>query len=184
MKIVWALSVAVLAFAPAWAGAAATARISDLERNVIGRADFKSASHGVVIEIHLKGLKPGPHAIFLHTTAACEPGRQFTTAGPIFSFEPDRPHGYMAKGGPRAGDLPLQYAAADGSLNASFFSSAISLGDGAKSIFDRDGVSLIVHANGDDYLSQPDGGAGARIACGSVIRTVAPGRQKSGRKHR
>ncbi|MGE8262429.1 MAG: superoxide dismutase family protein, partial [Stenotrophomonas sp.] len=30
---------------------------------------------------------------------------------------------------------------------------------------------LIVHANADDYRSQPAGNAGARIACG-VIRVV------------
>ena len=34
---------------------------------------------------------------------------------------------------------------------------------------DADGSALVIHANPDDHMSQPIGGAGARIACG-VIR--------------
>ncbi len=166
----------------AQAGAAATAKLIDLQRNVIGRADFRATTHGVLIEIEAHGLTPGPHAILLHSTAACDPATQFTSAGPVFSFDSERPHGYFAKGGPRAGDLPNQFAAADGTLHGSIATTAITLGNGAKSIFDRDGVSIIVHAKGDDYLSQPDGHAGARVACGTINRTVAPGPQK--RKHK
>lgn len=184
MKAIAALSVAALCLSPAQGGAEATAKILDLDRNVIGHADFHSTNHGVLIEVELGGLKPGPHAIFLHSTAACEPASGFTSAGPIFSFEAERPHGYLAKGGPRAGDLPTQFAAADGTLHASFVSTTLSLGNGMKSIFDRDGVSIIVHAKGDDYLSQPDGHSGARIACGTVIRTVAPGVHKQAKKQK
>lgn len=168
----------------AQAGAAATAKLMDLERNIIGRVDLRATTHGVLIEIDAKGLTPGPHAILLHSTAACDPATQFASAGPVFSFDPERPHGYFAKGGPRAGDLPNQFAAADGTLHASIATTAITLGNGAKSIFDRDGVSIVIHAKGDDYLSQPDGHAGARLACGTIIRTVAPGPQKRGKRHK
>ncbi len=175
MRIIWGLALAVGLCAQAEAGAAAEAKLFALDRSVIGHATFRATPHGVLIEIEVKGLPPGPHAIFLHSTASCDPGTRFTSAGPIFSFDGERPHGYFAKGGPRAGDLPMQFAAADGTLHASIATTAISLGDGAKSIFDRDGVSIIVHAKGDDYLSQPDGNAGARLACGTIIRTIAPG---------
>jgi superoxide dismutase, Cu-Zn family len=168
----------------AQASAAATAKLIDLQRNVVGRADFRTTPHGVLIEIEANGLTPGPHAILLHSTAACDPGTQFASAGPVFSFDNERLHGYFAKGGPRAGDLPSQFAAADGTLHASIAVTAITLGNGAKSIFDRDGVSIIVHAKGDDYLSQPDGHAGARVACGTIIRTIAPGPQKRAKKHK
>jgi Cu-Zn family superoxide dismutase len=33
---------------------------------------------------------------------------------------------------------------------------------------DADGSALIVHANQDDHVSQPIGGAGARIACAVI----------------
>jgi len=31
---------------------------------------------------------------------------------------------------------------------------------------DKDGSALVIHANPDDYKTQPIGGAGARIVCG------------------
>jgi Cu-Zn family superoxide dismutase len=34
---------------------------------------------------------------------------------------------------------------------------------------DADGAALVIHANPDDYRSQPIGGAGDRVAC-AVIR--------------
>jgi Cu-Zn family superoxide dismutase len=51
---------------------------------------------------------------------------------------------------------------------------SFSLGNGKRSIFDRDGVTVIVDARGDDYRTQPLGNAGDRIACGVIARTVGP----------
>ena len=73
-----------------------------------------------------------------------------------------------------AGDLPNQFAGADGRLRASVETGSFSLGNGKRSIFDRDGVALIVNQRADDYRTQPLGNAGDRIACGVVIRTVGP----------
>ena len=61
-------------------------------------------------------------------------------------------HGYLAEHGTHAGDLPNQFAASDGTLHATAINNAFSLGNGKKSIFDRDGASIIVHAKGDDYI--------------------------------
>ena len=73
-------------------------------------------------------------------------------------------------------------AAAEGVLRASITDTAFSLGNGKKSIFDKDGASLIIGAGADDYMTQPDGHAGARIACGVIARTVAPGSRKGGKR--
>jgi len=139
----------------------------------------------MLTEIELHGLSPRAHAIMLHTTASCDPKKSFTSAGPDLSFEPTTLHGFLVKGGPRAGDLPNQFAAGDGTLHASTITNAFTLGNGKKLIFDRDGASIIVNARGDDYTTQPDGGAGPRIACGTIIRNVAPGGRKGAprRKH-
>ena len=158
----------------------AVAKLIGLDGKPAGRASFQQTSHGVLIEIELRGLQPGAHAIMIHTTAACDPKKLFTSAGPDFSFEPAKLHGFFVKGGPRPGDLPNQFAAADGTLHASTITNALSLGNGKKSIFDRDGASIIVHANADDYTTQPDGDAGPRLVCGTIIRTVAPGTRKGG----
>jgi len=174
MKAVFILVLLAAFWIPAKAGAAASARMIDLNGKEVGRANFKAAPHGVLIELDLRGLSPGAHAVMLHAAASCDAKTGFASAGPALSFDAMRPHGYFAKGGPRTGDLPNQFAGSDGVLHASFFSTAFSLGDGKKSIFDGDGASLIVHAGPDDYVSQPEGRAGARVACGTILRTAGP----------
>ena len=183
MKTVAAIviSISLLAGGSAQAGAAAYAKLVDLDGKSAGRARLMSVSHGVLIEIEVHGLAPGAHAISLHAAGTCDASRQFTTAGASFSFDPARPHGFLAKGGPRAGDLPNQYASADGNLHAAMITSAFTLGNGVKSIFDRDGASIIVRAGADDYLSQPDGRAGARLVCGTIVRTGDTGTRRAHR---
>lgn len=162
----------------AYASAAASAKLIGTDGTGVGNANFRATPHGVLIEISAKNLTPGPHAVLIHMTASCDPKTGFASAGPVFSLDTTRAHGFFAKGGPRTGDLPVQFAAADGTLHVTLFTTAFSLGDGAKSLFDRDGASLIIHAESDDYLSQPDGRAGARVACGSIIRTMGPKEKK------
>ena len=160
----------------------AVARLIGLDGKTTGQANFQATSHGVLIEIDVRGLTPGAHAIMIHTTASCDPKKLFTSSGPDLSFEPTKLHGYV-KGGPRPGDLPNQFAGDDGRLHASMLVNAFSLGNGKKSIFDRDGASIVVHARADDYATQPDGNAGPRIACGTIMRTVGP-KARKGASHR
>lgn len=154
--------------------AKAIARLSNLEGKPVGTVQFDALGHGVLITFDLHDLAPGPHGIHLHTSANCDAKSGFTAAGPILSLVPGKRHGYLADGGPEAGDLPNQFAGADGRLHASVVTSSFTIGNGKKSIFDRDGVSVIVDSRGDDYRTQPLGNAGDRIACGVVIRTRGP----------
>ena len=146
----------------------------------VGTADFSTTPHGVLIALDLRGLPPGPHSIQIHTSGNCDRKVAFTSAGPDLSLEPDRLHGLLAPRGGRAGDLPNQFAASDGTLRASVITNTISLGNGKKSIFDADGASIIVHAKADDYITQPAGNSGDRIACGVIVRTVGPSARKGG----
>ena len=154
--------------------AKAIARLSSLEGKPVGTVDFAALGHVVLITFDLHDLPPGAHGIHLHTSANCDAKSGFTAAGPILSLAPGKKHGYLAEGGPETGDLPNQFAGADGHLHASVVTTSFSLGNGKKSIFDKDGVSVIVDQRGDDYRTQPLGNAGNRIACGVVIRTRAP----------
>ncbi|HWY65354.1 MAG TPA: superoxide dismutase family protein [Rhizomicrobium sp.] len=154
--------------------AKAIARLSSLEGKPVGTVDFAALGHGVLITFDLHDLPPGAHGIHLHTSANCDAKSGFTAAGPILSLAPGKKHGYLAEGGPETGDLPNQFAGADGHLHASVVTTSFSLGNGKKSIFDKDGVAVIVDQRGDDYRTQPLGNAGNRIACGVVIRTRAP----------
>jgi len=175
-----------LASIPPVIGAASKARavahLAARNGESAGTATFIATSHGVLIDLDVKGLTPGPHAVHIHTSGNCDPKVAFTSAGPDLSFEPTKMHGFLAPHGPHAGDLPNEFAASDGTLRASVISNAISLGNGKKSIFDRDGASIIIHAKADDYVSQPAGNAGDRVACGVIERTVAPGARKGGKR--
>lgn len=170
MRTIIILALAALANLSAAAGPTASARLIDANGKSAGEAHFRSGPHGVLIELKATGLPPGPHAVLIHENGACDAKTGFASAGAVLDFGLGRPHGYFAKGGPKPGDLPLQFAGGDGTLHASVYSTAISLGDGKRSIFGRDGVSLIIHAASDDYQTQPDGRAGARLICGTIIK--------------
>ena len=168
------LAIVVLAV-PATAKPRALAHLQGLDGKTVGTVTFQSADRGVLIEFDLSGLPPGPHGIHLHVSGNCDAKTGFTSAGPILGLGPvARKHGFFAEGGPLAGDLPNQYAGADGHLHATTWTNSFALGNGKRSIFDRDGVAVIVDQRGDDYRSQPMGESGARIACGVVIRTQGP----------
>jgi Cu-Zn family superoxide dismutase len=160
------------------AKAHAVARLVGPEGKALGNVEFSAVNHGVLIVLDLRDLPPGAHGIHLHVSGNCDAKSGFTKAGPILSLTPGKLHGMLAEGGPLTGDLPNQFAGADGRLHASVVTNGFTLGNGKKSIFDRDGVSLIVDERADDYRTQPLGNAGARIACGVVMRTVGPASRK------
>jgi Cu-Zn family superoxide dismutase len=169
------LLAALVLAAPAWAKPRAVAHLKGLDGKPLGTVTFSAVNRGVLVAFDLSGLPPGPHGIHLHAAGNCDPKTGFTSAGPVLSLGPViRRHGLQADGGPLAGDLPNQFAGADGRLRAETLANDFSLGNGKRSIFDRDGVAIIVDQRGDDYRSQPMGEAGARIACGVVIRTRGP----------
>jgi len=168
---------ALLAGGPALSAprAQAVAKLKNLDGKPVGTAVFSTLNRGaVLIVLDLTGLPPGPHGLHLHVSGNCDAQSGFTRAGPILSLQPGRRHGYLAEDGPMTGDLPNQFAGGDGRLKASIVTNAFTLGNGKRSIFDRDGVSLIVKQRADDYRTQPLGNAGTRIACGVVVRTVHP----------
>lgn len=163
---------------PACAGAVADARLIDTAGRPAGEAHLRATPHGVLIELRAEGLAPGPHAVLIHASGHCDPKTGFASAGPVFDFVLPRAHGYYAKGGPKPGDLPMQFAGADGRLHASLYTTAFSLGDGKRSLFGRSGAALVIHAAADDYASQPDGRSGARLLCGPILKNAAAGRNK------
>ena len=154
--------------------AKAIAHLASLDGKPAGTVDFAGLNHGVLVTFDLHDLAPGAHGIHLHTSGNCDAKSGFTAAGPILSLAPGKKHGFLAEGGPEAGDLPNQFAGADGRLHASVVTNSFTLGNGKKSIFDRDGVSIIIDQRGDDYRTQPLGNAGNRIACGVIVRTRGP----------
>ena len=139
----------------------AVAHLKDLDGKPVGTADFPDGESRRPDRLRSHGLPPGPHGIHLHGSGNCDAKTGFTSAGPILtSVRWCKQHGYLAEGGPEAGDLPNQFAGADGRLHATVIASGFALGNGKRSIFDRDGVAIIVDQRGDDYRTQPLGNAG------------------------
>lgn len=134
--------------------------------NTIGHAALTETPHGIRIRADLQGLPPGWHAFHLHAVGNCTPP-DFKSAGGHFN-PTGHNHGFDVPQGPHAGDLPNIYVAADGKLLLETFAARVTLKEGNASLLDPDGSALVLHAKADDYLSQPAGNAGDRIACAVI----------------
>ena len=75
-------------------------------------------------------------------------------------------HGRAGQGAHHAGDTDNIVADAKGVAKIDAHVTGVTLGGGAAN--DIAGRAIIVHANADDYSSQPTGNAGARVACGVI----------------
>jgi len=130
-----------------------------------GEATFEEAGGKVRVVILVQGLKPGQeHGLHIHEVGDCSSGDGMSTKGHFNPF--GKPHAHAGTPERHAGDLPALKADKDGRANVDFMMDVITVGPGPASIVGR---GLIVHADPDDYKTQPTGNAGARISCG-VIR--------------
>jgi Cu-Zn family superoxide dismutase len=169
MKTFAAVSALLLAggLASAQAPAAtASATINDAMGKAIGTAMLRETTSGVLIKVDLTAAPAGTHALHVHTTGKCD-APMFMTAGGHFAPGMTK-HGLLAAGGPHAGDLPNIYVPADGKLSIEILEPNVTLAAGPRSLLDADGSAIVLHAMADDYMTDPAGNAGGRIACGVV----------------
>ena len=172
------------------------ANVQDAQGKPAGTVTLAQYPRGVLIRAELSGLPPGWHGFHVHQTGKCEaPG--FQSAGGHFDAGGHK-HGFEAAG-THAGDLPNIHVGADGKAMVEHFTErfriaeagaaaaaasgmsvqagggTVSIGTAGAtnvppSILDQDGASVVVHANPDDYRTDPAGDSGARIACGVIER--------------
>ena len=147
--------------------AVGTAALKTADGSDAGTVTMYKGPLGLLMRVEGKSWPAGWHGVHLHAVGTCE-GPAFTSAGGhVNHADTPRPHGLLnANGGPDLGDLQNVYAAADGSAHADVYLAGSGLDMRGKDLMDTDGLSFLVHASPDDYVSQPIGGAGARIACG------------------
>ena len=151
---------------------APNARTSDLKNakgQVIGRVAVTAAANGVILRVQAKGLAPGWHGMHFHEKADCSDPAFKASGGHIHAKTPVV-HGLLNADFNDAGDLPNLFVNADGSAVVELYSTLVTLKSSGSlpALLDADGSALVIHANPDDYKSQPVGGAGDRVACALI----------------
>ncbi len=149
-------------------GPTAVAILKDVDGKQVARVVLtETLSQTLHITAEFDGIPPGVHGFHVHEFGLCEP--TFAAAGGHFAPE-GHEHGIDVPDGPHAGDLPNIHVPENGKLVVEYFTKTLDLApDDKNSLIGGPGRALIVHADPDDYHSQPTGNAGARIACGVIV---------------
>lgn len=160
-----AFAIAALAGCQMMSGEAlrATARLHSTTGNLtVGEVTFEKLGDKLRVTAQVSGLKPNQeHGIHIHEVGDCSSGNGMSAKG---HFNPyGKPHGRGAER--HAGDLPSLKSDASGRARLTVDLDIITVTSGPASIVGR---SVVVHAQPDDYRSQPTGNTGARLACGVI----------------
>lgn len=130
-----------------------------------GTLELEMTTGGVRVTGSITGLKKNSdHGFHIHETGDCT-APDASSAGAHFN-PTGQPHGDPSGGEHHAGDVPNLRADEQGTARVEILVPDVSLGDGGMN--DIVGKAFVVHANPDDYKTQPSGGSGARIACGVI----------------
>ena len=151
---------------PVQATPRATAELRNAQNEVVGTATLEETGTAVRIDLEITNLPEGTLAFHIHETGECSPP-DFTSAGGHFN-PTGAQHGMENPEGPHAGDMPNIEVAADGTASVTVENDMITLSEGPNSVLDADGSALMIHSGADDYVSDPAGDAGSRIACGVI----------------
>ena len=131
-----------------------------------GTIHFQQVGARVPVHAVITGLRPGrEHGFHVHEAGDCSAADGSSARG---HFNPyGKPHAHYSAPERHAGDLPALKADASGRAVVEADLDIITVASGPACIVGR---SVIVHAEPDDFRTQPHGNSGARIACGVIRR--------------
>ena len=160
---------AILAMSTQAIAASKTVDVLGSAGKSIGKIELASGPHGTLIRVTLGAgsLTSGWHGIHLHSVGDCsDVGKFKMSKGHV---NPGKTmHGLLNPEGPHPADLPNIFAFTDGSVTSELFAPGVSLGGAGANLTDKDGSAIVIHANPDDHMKQPIGGAGPRVACAVI----------------
>lgn len=124
-----------------------------------GSVSFSEHGGSLRVEAQFAGLTPGEHGFHIHEAGDCSAPDASSAKG---HYNPAaKPHGHHDSDMRHGGDMPNLVANAQGEARLSAELKGVTV----KEILGR---SVVVHADPDDYKSQPAGNSGKRIACGVI----------------
>jgi len=148
------------------AAISATARLQATEGNeVAGTLTFAPVDGGIRVTGEVTGLAAGSeHGFHVHENGDCSAPDASSAGG---HFNPaSTAHGRVGEGEHHGGDSDNITAGDEGVATVDTLLQGVTLGDATGT--DILGRGVIVHADPDDYTTQPTGNAGARLACGII----------------
>ena len=134
----------------------------DTKGQTIGSVRAWQTAGGISFRITASGLPHGIHGLHVHAVGRCDPP-DFASAGPHWNLHGNK-HGMNSAGGPHSGDLPNVEVSANGVLGATVTLPHADM----TTLLDVDGAALVLHAQADDYQTDPSGNSGPRIACAVI----------------
>lgn len=131
---------------------------------VAGQVRFIQQGSALFIEANVSGLTPGEHGFHIHESGDCSAPDATSAKG---HFNPaGSAHGSHTNAVHHAGDMPNLVADASGKATYRQELHGVTLTEGPQGIVGR---SVVIHADPDDYRSQPAGNSGKRVACGTIV---------------
>ncbi len=138
---------------------------SSNDSGVTGMAVFTQNGDQITLTAEIQGASPGLHAIHIHANGDCS-APDGTSAGGHWN-PTGVAHGKWGEGEFHLGDIGNITVEEDGTGSITLTTDLWEIGTGSD--IDVVGKGIIVHADADDFTSQPSGAAGARIGCGVIV---------------
>ena len=135
------------------------------DSGVTGMAVFTQNGDQITLTIEIQGATPGLHGVHIHANGDCS-APDGTSAGGHWN-PTDVAHGKWGVGEFHLGDIGNIIVGEDGTGSITLTTDLWEIGTGSD--IDVVGKGIIVHADADDFVSQPSGAAGARIGCGVIV---------------
>ncbi len=149
------------------APASALARMAGPDGADLGTVTFKQTPSGMLhVIVEMTNIPAGTHGMHVHEKGVCDAAGGFESAGGHIAG--GKQHGVLNPDGPHPGDFPNVHVGEGGVLKVEYFSSALTLAEGENGLIGGDGSAVVIHADPDDYQSDPAGHSGHRIACGVI----------------